>query len=225
MVYAIVIVTMLVFALVDMLIRLVRSRLHGSTAHTTEISQPAASALLDGVRRPAIHIVTASSGESAAQDAFNVPAGLFIARGHTWVALLADGQIRTGLDDLALKVLGPFDGYDLPEVGAVITRGEPLLRVFRGGRTMEVACPVSGRVSDVNSEIGESAHTASNGWICCLEPSDLSADLGALVLGAQASTFYEGEIERYLQICHGNTQRVTDDAETWTRVAEALLRQ
>src|SRR5690242_21230865 len=94
MVYAIVIVTMLVFALVDLLIRFVRSRWPKAAVSAAPHSSGNGSESLapPDSRRPAVHIVTASSGEVATSEAFNVPAGLFIARGHTWVALLADGQ-------------------------------------------------------------------------------------------------------------------------------------
>lgn len=226
MVYAIVAVTMLVFALVDLLIRVVRARWPYSKRPAARgTSKPVAVPTAPASGWPEVHIVTASSADLGSNGAIHVPAGLFVAPGHTWVALLTDGRVRVGLDDLAVKVLGPFDGFDLPEPGAELDRGEPLLSVFRGGRTTHVLAPVSGRVTDVNPALARIAgDRPGDDWICCFEPRDLSGDLGSLVLGARARDHYEAEISRCLELCGGHPDRVASDAETWNRVADALLR-
>src|SRR3972149_3692662 len=49
--------------------------------------------------KPTVHLITPSTKESGSQKEFNVPAGVFISKNHTWVNIEMNGTVRVGLDD------------------------------------------------------------------------------------------------------------------------------
>ncbi len=152
--------------------------------------------------RPRINIVTSPSQDAASDEVFNVPAGVFVAPGHTWLTIEKNGLARIGVDDFALKVIGPIDGIVLPESDRKLRRGEPLLTLRREGEEIRLPCPVSGRIRLVNESLKDHRELLKMkpyelGWICCIEPANFAEDLPSLRIGKDAEAWYQKEIERY----------------------------
>lgn len=95
----------------------------------------------------------AARAASALRGWFRVPEGVYYHPGHTWATPEGDGVFRVGLDDFALKLVGPPDGLHLPEVGTTLEPGERGWSVTRDGRTVALLAPVRGRVTEVNHEV------------------------------------------------------------------------
>lgn len=94
----------------------------------------------------------AARAASAVRGWFRVPEGVYYHPGHTWAVPEGGGVFRVGLDDYALKVVGPPDALRLPEVGSTLEAGERGWSVERDGRTVALLAPVRGRVTEVNHE-------------------------------------------------------------------------
>jgi CheY-like chemotaxis protein len=153
-------------------------------------------------RKPKVRLVTPSTGESEGRRTYNVPAGLFVAPEHTWVCLCQDGMLLVGLDDFALKTLGEVDGFELPPEGTRIQKGDPLVRVLRGSRSLTFASPVTGRIATINDRaLGDPLRVARKpyewGWLCGVEPERIGDELRDLRIGAEAVDWYQSEIDRY----------------------------
>jgi CheY-like chemotaxis protein/glycine cleavage system H lipoate-binding protein len=158
-------------------------------------------ARLEALRRPTVRIVSPSQAEDTPVNEYCVPGGAFIAPGHTWARIEPDGQIRVGIDDFASKALGAIGSVVLPRPGAVVVKGEPLFSLKRGPEEVRFCAPVGGRVQDANAalladaaQVGHSPY--KDGWICRLDPSDLTADLGQLRIGRPVADWYGQEIAR-----------------------------
>jgi CheY-like chemotaxis protein len=151
---------------------------------------------------PQIHLVTPSSANLPSPAVVNVPGGVFVSNEHTWVEVGINGEGRIGLDDFFQKAVGPLDGLRLPEQGQQVRRGETLFTVERAGRSMSFAAPLSGRVTRVNHELDfhlslMKLRPYEQGWICAVEPSDLTGDLGKLTIGADSVTWYQAHVESF----------------------------
>jgi CheY-like chemotaxis protein/glycine cleavage system H lipoate-binding protein len=152
--------------------------------------------------KPTVRLITPSTKESGSQREFNVPAGIFISQNHTWVNVELNGNTRVGIDDFARKIIGKFDLVELPKLNQEIKKGELLFSLKRNSQTINIAAPVSGRVTLINTEhlehpelIAVSPFELS--WMCCLEPSNLSEELHALKIGVDSINWYKGEIDKY----------------------------
>ncbi len=137
-----------------------------------------------------------------ALEMVSVPAGLFLDEGHTWIRLEPTGRTLVGADEFVRRALGRVDAVELPEVGAVVRRGEPLFTFEQNGRRAVFHAPVDGVVSAVNEELRrypEAGRTQpyEEGWVCALKPKNLAAHLRHLRVAEEAQQWLRQEIERF----------------------------
>lgn len=130
-------------------------------------------------------------------DLTNVPAGIFLGRGHSWMELEPAGQVRVGVDRLPLVLLGKVDEIDAVPAGTELRRGERLALLRQGDRTLEVKSPVDGRVAAVNAGLTPESLAANPfgaSWIVRMEPRELPAALRLLHVAEEAKAFLRGEL-------------------------------
>lgn len=160
---------------------------------------------IERTTKPRVHLITPSVGESTSRHEFNVPAGIFISPAHAWVSLQLNGLVRIGIDDFTQKILGKIDRVALPNKGFKVKRGEPLLSIHQGTRTITFPAPISGKVVAVNSDLNNRIEYVNMkpyelGWMCSIEPTNLNEDLQSLRVGADTISWYEKEIDKYHDI-------------------------
>jgi glycine cleavage system H lipoate-binding protein len=158
-------------------------------------------ARLEAQRKPSVRVVAPAMAESAAANEYCVPGGAFVSAGHAWARIEPGGQVRVGIDDFARKAVGPLDAVAMPEKGKRVARGEPLFTVTRGEHRAQIPAPVSGSVLQANEELRRKSTSVTQspydrGWVCVLQPSDLSAELAELRIGKPVVEWYQGEIAR-----------------------------
>lgn len=154
-------------------------------------------------KRPTVHLVTPSVKLAQGPGEFNVLSGIFISPWHTWISIEPNGLVSVGLDDFSQKIVGKLDKVELPQEGSVIKKGQPLCTLQQGARSVQVPSPVSGTVRLINLTLYNSpellnAAPYETGWICRLEPTSLPSELGSLRIGADAVSWYQEEVQRYL---------------------------
>lgn len=183
--------------------------------------------------RPHVHLVTPTAGSSASPHEFNVPSGLFVSEGHVWVGIFANGLVQAGVDDFAQKIFGPVEDLHLPVPGSLVTKGHPLATLVRDGHQVRFPAPVSGRVVAINEELDHRPEMVNlrpyeAGWMCWIEPSDLPGDLPGLRIGANATAWYEEEIERYESLRKGGevaeAESKTEEEASWDAITRTLVR-
>ncbi|VEN74356.1 conserved hypothetical protein [Candidatus Desulfarcum epimagneticum] len=101
---------------------------------------------------------------------FDVPMGHYYHDGHTWARIESGGNIRVGLDDFALKLLGEADALDLPLMGKELDQGTPNWGFKRRERHADVLSPVDGVILEVNPKVRENPGVANrdpfgDGWL------------------------------------------------------------
>ena len=164
-------------------------------------------ARIDALRQPTIRIVSPSQAENTPKHEYCVPGGAFIASGHTWVRIEPDGNVRTGLDDFANKALGGSFEVVMPMTGTVVHAGDLLFSLRRGAEELRFHAPVSGRVLEVNTGLAADASSVTHspykeGWVCRLEPADLTTEIATLRIGRPVVKWYGQELSR-LQVERG----------------------
>jgi len=108
----------------------------------------------------------------------DIPEGLRYSSDHEWVR--ADGgEVRIGITDYAQDALGDVVFVELPEVGAEVKKGDSFAEVESTKSVSEIYAPVGGKVSQVNSELGDNPERLNDdpygeGWICVITVADQS---------------------------------------------------
>jgi glycine cleavage system H protein len=179
------------------------------------------------VRRPALR-------PTLAFETVSIPAGLFLDEGHTWVRLEPSGRTFIGMDEFARRAIGRVDAVELPKVGAMVRRGDPLFAITQGGRRAVFRAPLDGVVSAVNENLMRQPETGrmdpyEDGWICTLTPKNLAAHLRHLLVAEEARAWLQREIERFKEFLTWRPMpqvalgHVLQDGGQWTDgVLEAL---
>lgn len=149
---------------------------------------------------PSVHIAQMSEFESREIDQFSIPGGVFISEGHCWVSLNEDGTANIGIDDFAKKMIGRIDDIEIPNLGRVIKKGEPIFSLKTGQRIIPFLAPISGKIIKVNSKLSDHADHMEiscydKSWICLLDAEDIDQDVKNLRIGKTAVSFFQDEIE------------------------------
>ena len=131
---------------------------------------------------------------------FKVPQGYYFHRGHTWVKIEEALSIRIGIDDFALRMLGPLDRVIAPLLGKSVKQGRGDVEVFRGPHHAKVLSPVSGTITAVNSKLSHHGDLAnrdpySEGWVMIVHPENLRKDLKNLIIQAESRDFMDDQVE------------------------------
>lgn len=138
-------------------------------------------------------------------DGIQIPRGFYIHPGHAWVKIEEGDFVRVGLDDFALRILGPLDTVSSPLVGKEIKQGHADMSITRGLNGAKILSPVSGVVTDINPKLKENgslAHEApyTHGWIARMHSKNLRQDLKHLMIGDEAETFVKEEVKRLYEV-------------------------
>jgi len=155
--------------------------------------------------KPTVRLITPSTKESGSKHEFNVPAGIFISRNHTWVNIEMNGTARIGIDDFVRKIISNIDQVELPELNKEVKKGELLFSIKHHSHTIDISSPLSGRVTLINAEHVEHPEWIASkpfelSWMCCIEPSNLPEELRSLKIGVDTINWYRDEIEKYGEI-------------------------
>ena len=62
---------------------------------------------------------------------FRMPQGYYFHTGHTWVRIEENADVSIGLDDFALRLLGPLDRIEAPLIGNRVYQGKPSIHIGR----------------------------------------------------------------------------------------------
>ena len=135
-------------------------------------------------------------------DRFLLPKGYFVSKAHTWVELTFAGEARIGVDDFTQKIIGSIERIEIAPLGTDIKKGDPLIKIFHGSRTLSIPAPISGEVLSVNESLLDSPmHLHRDpylaGWAAVIAPKNISADLHFLLIAEEAANWLKKEVNRF----------------------------
>lgn len=132
-------------------------------------------------------------------EGFRIPQGYYIHKGHAWIKIEEGSSVRIGLDDFALRLLGPLDRVEAPLTGKRMKQSDSQIVIRRGGKKANILSPVSGVVTDVNPRLREEGSLANknpytDGWFLRLHSENLRKELKDLFIGSETKAFMEKEV-------------------------------
>lgn len=101
----------------------------------------------------------------------------------SWLATEREGTVKVGVTDLFLRTLDDINGIQLAVEGEELILGASCALITAGdGLENKVICPVTGRVVEVNTAVGETPASMERdpyfeGWMYRVLPSELQYDL------------------------------------------------
>ncbi len=139
---------------------------------------------------------------NSADEHILIPKGYFLSKAHVWVEMIFGGEARIGIDDFLQKIIGSVDGLESVKPGTELKKGDPLLIVHSGGRTLTIPAPLSGIVTKLNDAVIASPKTLQtdtyiSGWIAVLTPKNIAPELLLLSAAQDAGQWMRAEIGRF----------------------------
>jgi glycine cleavage system H lipoate-binding protein len=138
--------------------------------------------------------VDRTSGFDVARDYYYHP-------GHVWARVEYGGRVRIGIDDFALRLLGPQDDIELPRLGSKVGQSRPAAVLKRSSNEAATLSPVDGEVVAINlkaktesRKINDSPY--GDGWIMLIEPKNLRKNLKNLMFDAEGLDWIDDEAGR-----------------------------
>ena len=126
------------------------------------------------------------------------PKGLRYSREHEWV-LVEEDTATIGITDYAQEQLGDVVFVELPELDTQLTKDEPFSVVESVKAVSDIYAPVSGRVTEVNTELPHSPETVNedpygDAWLVQVELGE-PEELDDLMTAEEYEQFVEKEQE------------------------------
>lgn len=126
------------------------------------------------------------------------PGGVFLQDGFTWSRILPNGDVLVGAHPLLVGLAGvePEPDPGIVKPCALIRRGEPLLRLASGDRSLTLRSPLSGRIVGYNmhpagADEWEGATEKRGTWAVRIRPRDLPDALPSWHIGPEARSWSE----------------------------------
>jgi glycine cleavage system H lipoate-binding protein len=147
---------------------------------------------------------------------FKIPQGYYLHRGHTWVKVEEGSEVRIGMDDFALRLLGPLDRIEAPLIGKVVKQDQPDLKLHRSSHLASLLSPVSGVITATNPKLREpgglpNQDPYAEGWIARIHPDNLRRDLRQLMFSRETENFLEQEVDHLYRLIEETTGPLAAD--------------
>jgi len=132
---------------------------------------------------------------------FSVARDHYFHYGHTWARVEYGGRVRVGIDDFALRLLGPQDEIKLPHLGATVEQNRPQAMMVRDNNEAETMSPLDGTVVAVNTRLKGNpkemnAAPYGHGWLMVIQPKNLRKSLKNLLYGVESLAWTDDEASR-----------------------------
>jgi glycine cleavage system H lipoate-binding protein len=132
---------------------------------------------------------------------FQLPVGSYLHHGHTWARIESGGDIRVGMDDFSLKLLGRADALDLPLMGKELSQDKIGWGLKREDNGADVLSPVDGVILEVNTRVRERPSLANQepyaeGWLFAVRNPDPKGAFKKLMDDRAGMDWTAGEIRK-----------------------------
>jgi len=133
-------------------------------------------------------------------DGYEVPEGLHYSKEWMWVKI-ENGKARIGITDYAQKQLREIVFVELPSAGGTVKANEPFGSVESVKAVSDLVSPLSGTIEQANQEVTSKPELLNEdpygkGWLLVITPSNLDAELVALMDFNKSVEWHKSQIEK-----------------------------
>jgi len=123
--------------------------------------------------------------------------GLYYSAEHEWVRIEGDTAV-IGITDHAQDALHEITFVEISEVGTVLKANDECGLVESMKASSDIFTPIGGEIIEVNTNLEDAPETINEdcygkGWMFKIKPSNLDADLAALMDGNAYKALIESE--------------------------------
>ena len=116
---------------------------------------------------------------------YEVPENLYYHKEHLWTKV-ENGKVKIGVSDFAQKQLHDIVFVELPSTGDTLIQDEPFGTLESVKAVSDLIAPVSGTIEAANEELESKPELLNEdpygeGWLIIVAPTNLEADLKALM--------------------------------------------
>jgi glycine cleavage system H lipoate-binding protein len=138
-------------------------------------------------------------------EGFRIPHGFYLHRGHAWVKLEEGAEVRVGLDDFALRLLGPLDRIESPLIGKQVKQDQADILLNRDNHAARMLTPISGVITALNPKLREKGGLANQdpyaeGWIARIHADNLRQEMKQLMIADETKGFLGKEVDRLYEV-------------------------
>lgn len=132
------------------------------------------------------------------KSSFLLPAEIFLSTGHTWIKQIKDGLIRIGIDEFILKSLGKITLNVIQSEGKKVNKNDILFEANIGNRKIDFKAPISGEIKYVNKNIFNKNidDPYNDDWILTFVPQNLESELKLMRTKESAKSWLKDEFNR-----------------------------
>jgi len=126
---------------------------------------------------------------------FMYPGDVYLSTGHTWLKTLKEGMVRIGVDEFVLKTLSGLNFRTILPEGAKVKKGDILFSGVSGDKLVNFYAPVNGTISKVNSGIKNLEDPYKN-WVISLQAENLDKEIKSMKFRESATSWLSEEYSR-----------------------------
>jgi glycine cleavage system H lipoate-binding protein len=125
------------------------------------------SSYLPNLRKPTVDRV---SGFGGARD-------YYYHHGHAWARVEYGGRVRVGIDDFALRLLGPQDEIQLPALGSTVGQSRPsaILKRLHNEALLSLTVRLWPSITTYSKASTANEAPYSDGWLMVIQPEPATA--------------------------------------------------
>jgi glycine cleavage system H protein len=135
------------------------------------------------------------------QAGFEVPQDYCFHPGHTWVVDEGRQNARVGIDAFASNLFGEIDSIEIADLNRWVRQGQPLCKITREGRSVDLLSPVEGVLVSVNHEVLKNPNLVvddpyRNGWLCEIKAPEITTNVKNLLQGPIVMPWMQNSLAR-----------------------------
>ena len=139
-----------------------------------------------------------------------IPEGVFFARSHTWLNIFPSGKVYLGVDDFITRLLEKPQVTLLQKAGNCVKKGDAIVLLQEDSRELTVHAPMDGEILAVNEDLAKKPELMkeflfTDGWAYSMRPKRPS-ELKDMLLGEETAAWIAEEFRRLRDVFAGVSQ-------------------
>jgi glycine cleavage system H lipoate-binding protein len=135
------------------------------------------------------------------QAGFEVPQDYCFHPGHTWVVDEGRQNARIGIDAFASNLFGQIDSIEVADLNRWVRQGQPICKLMREGRSVEMLSPIEGVLVSINHEVLKNPNLVvedpyRNGWLGVVKAPEMTTNVKNLLQGPIVVPWMQNSLAR-----------------------------
>lgn len=159
---------------------------------------------------PAFGMITSSNLLLFNNLNIDIPGDLLFSRSHTWLQKNHYGLIKIGVDDFIDKSLGNYSFSKFADINKDIKRGEIIFELLSGNKLIKIPSPIDGTLKFINEDLLNKKNISPyQDWGVLLAPKNYDENIRQLIFPKDTAAWMKKEVSR-LKSFMKNTFQKTD---------------